>query len=189
MEKFTCHVGVELHAYVGLAVASALLNVYDCIIFQNIDCHRVRLDHGCSVVMKPFTEHVNFHLLRDPFWIMATLCYVLHKCWQSVFPDSGWMDQYWSDIWMLPCALPVILSLYSAFGLRKPGALPSVAEILSHGVLWGLMAEFLGPMLFAHSVGDPWDLVAYAVGGFFIFARWHYSEIKLFYYCAQDSTS
>ena len=107
-------------------------------------------------------------------------CYGLHRCWQTVFPDSGWMDRYWNDLWMLPCALPLILSLYSALGLREPATPPSGTEIFWHGVLWGLMAEFMGPLYFKHAVGDLWDLVAYAVGGIVLFYRWHHSESNLF---------
>lgn len=119
---------------------------------------------------------INLHLLKDPFWMVSIACYAFHKCWQLVSPGSGWMDHYWNDLWMLPCALPMILSLYVVLGLREPTACPTWAEILWHGVLWGLMAEFVGPLLFKHSVGDPWDLLAYAVGGVVFFCRWHFSE-------------
>ncbi len=130
--------------------------------------------------MKPNCAPTNLRLLRDPFWIIAITCYALHKCWQAVYPDSGWMDHYWNDLWMLPCALPLILSVYGLLGLRELAIRPSGAEILWHGVLWGLMAEFVGPLCFKHAVGDPWDLVAYAVGGFVLFYRWHRVELKRF---------
>ncbi|MBT5927893.1 MAG: hypothetical protein HOH33_14870 [Verrucomicrobia bacterium] len=87
--------------------------------------------------------------------------------------ESGWMDYYWNDVWMLPCAIPLVLSVYNALGLRQSMEIPSGFEILWHGILWGLIAEFVGPLLFVHAVGDPWDLAAYAVGGFLLYFRWH----------------
>ncbi len=114
---------------------------------------------------------------RDPMWMVAMACYASHRCWQWYFPGAGWMDSYWNDFLMLPCALPLILWLYGLLGLRDDSIKPLGIEILGHGILWGLMAEMVGPLVFDHSVGDPWDLVAYAAGGLVLYLRWN---LKLF---------
>ena len=121
--------------------------------------------------------HLNPKLLGDPFWHVSLACYALHRCWQGFHTGSGWFDHYWNDLWMLPCALPLVLFLYQILGLRLCGAVPSGSEIFWHGMLLSLMAEVAGPLLFEHAVGDPWDILAYAMGGGMLYCRWHIREL------------
>ena len=128
--------------------------------------------------MKTHSGPWNLILLKDPFWGISIACYIIHRFWQVLSPDSGWMDRHWNDLWMLPCALPLILSLYGALGMRAHALRVTGGEILWHGLLWGFMAEFIGPLLFDHAVSDLWDLLAYALGGFLMFFRWHCTELR-----------
>ncbi|MDC0267910.1 hypothetical protein OAK97_01240 [bacterium] len=112
----------------------------------------------------------------DPFWLVSLFFYTGHRLWQYISPASGWMSSYWNDIWMLPCALPPVLCLYERLGLRRVDLQLSLPEILWHGLLWGMMAEWLGPMFFQHVTGDPWDLLAYGVGGGMLYLRWNLLE-------------
>ena len=63
------------------------------------------------------------------------------------------------------CALPLVLWVYRFVGLRSFEGPATAGEILSHGLLWAFMAEGLAPELFPHSVRDPWDVLAYFLGG------------------------
>ena len=81
----------------------------------------------------------------------------------------SWVSAYWNDFWMMPCALPLVLWVYRFVGLRSFEGPATAGEILSHGLLWAFMAEGLAPELFPHSVRDPWDVLAYFLGGLLLF--------------------
>ncbi|XOV71453.1 MAG: hypothetical protein ACFHW5_22565 [Verrucomicrobiota bacterium] len=109
----------------------------------------------------------------DSFWLLSLACYAIHRIWQWASPAPGWMSSYWNDIWMLPCAVPLVIRIYETLNLREPNMHPSLSEIVWHGLLWSFMAEGLAPVWFPSSTADPLDLAAYALGGFMLWLRWH----------------
>ncbi len=109
----------------------------------------------------------------EPFWIFSLACYAVHRWWQWASPSPGWMSNHWNDIWMLPCAVPLVTRMYAALNLRASTAPPSLSEIVWLGLLWSVMAECLAPLWFTRSTGDPLDVLAYGLGGFMLWLRWH----------------
>lgn len=85
---------------------------------------------------------------------------------------GGFLRSHFNDLWMVPCVLPPLLWLYRRLGLRAHDAPPAVSEILFHLVFWSLFCEWLGPVLVPRSTGDPWDVLAYAVGALFAGLWW-----------------
>ena len=75
------------------------------------------------------------------------------------------MRNYFSDVLLIPAALPLMLWLQSHLGLRRDGAKPRWPEIILHVVVWSIAAEVIAPHFFSRATGDPWDVAAYAAGG------------------------
>ncbi|MGA1016345.1 MAG: hypothetical protein ACO3VS_14485, partial [Limisphaerales bacterium] len=94
-------------------------------------------------------------------WIFALMCYAGHLGFQAILPSSGWLRSYWSDFWMMPCALPPVLWLHGRLGIRPRGMRPTPSEIKGHLVLWSFLAEGVARLILDRSPRDPWDLLAY----------------------------
>ena len=78
---------------------------------------------------------------------------------------SAFLHNHFNDLLLIPCALPVLLLLQRGLGLREHDQPPTPSEIALYLVVWSLLFEAIGPHIFRHAVGDPWDVVAYVVGG------------------------
>lgn len=75
---------------------------------------------------------------------------------------------YADDVLCLPLALPLLLWLLRRLGLRADDRPPTIAEIALLWALWSWFCEVVAPnlpQLYAHAVGDPLDVAAYAAGG------------------------
>lgn len=80
---------------------------------------------------------------------------------------------YISDVLFIPAALPLMLWVYKWLGLRVDDASPRWGEILLHLIVWSVAAEVVAPGIFSRAIGDPWDVVAYAVGAGVAGWIWH----------------
>lgn len=78
---------------------------------------------------------------------------------------SEFLHSYFNDVLLIPCALPPLLALQRLLGLRRHDAPPTWGEIAGHLIVWSILFEAIGPYLFPHTTGDPWDVVCYTVGG------------------------
>ena len=56
-----------------------------------------------------------------------------------------------------------VVAARPVWGWREAGP-PTAGEIMAHLIGWSALLEWAGPMLRRASVGDPWDVVCYAVG-------------------------
>jgi ubiquinone/menaquinone biosynthesis C-methylase UbiE len=105
-----------------------------------------------------------FRYALDPVCLSACLLYALNR-W-LIGPACPWpfLHQYFDDLLLIPAALPIVLGLQRWAGLRDHDRPPTIAEALAHLVIWSLVAECVGPYLFPWTVGDPLDVVTYALG-------------------------
>ena len=114
-----------------------------------------------------------FRYAFDPLCLLACAAYGVNS-WVVPHAWKGWfLKDYFNDILFIPAALPLILWLQRRFGLRTIDARPEWSEIVFHLVVWSIAAEVIAPKLFAHAVGDPWDVVAYAGGALVAGLIWH----------------
>jgi len=74
------------------------------------------------------------------------------------------MNGTFNDLLLIPAALPPLLWLQRQLGLRSHDLAPSASEIFGHWLVWSLVCEGLGPLLFQRAVADWHDIIAYAVG-------------------------
>ncbi|MCC7126473.1 MAG: class I SAM-dependent methyltransferase [Acidobacteria bacterium] len=108
-----------------------------------------------------------YRFLADPLVWVACLAYALGR--------AGWVPSAWhghfTDVWLLPAALPPVLWLHERLGWRRPGP-PRTREVLAHLAGWSLLFEVIGPRFVSGVVGDPWDVAAYALGALVGLAWW-----------------
>lgn len=62
-------------------------------------------------------------------------------------------------------------------GLRMHDLPPEAAEVSLYCLVWSILFEALGPHLVKGTTGDPWDIVAYVVGGLLAWAWWNRASL------------
>jgi len=105
-----------------------------------------------------------YRYARDPVCVVACACYAANRWLLPAVLRGPFLRNYFSDVLLIPAALPLILWLQRRLGLRPTDAKPQWSEIVFHLVVWSVAAEVIAPHLFARAHGDPWDVAAYAGG-------------------------
>ena len=105
-----------------------------------------------------------FGYARDPVCVVACTCYAANRWLLPAALRGAFMRNYFSDVLLIPAALPLVLWLHRECGLRPADAKPQWSEIGLHLVAWSVAAELLAPHVFARATGDPLDVAAYTGG-------------------------
>ena len=109
--------------------------------------------------MKPF------RYWADGLFLLACSLYALNRWAVSPHWNSPFLRGHFNDLLLIPCALPVLLRLQRWLELRDHDRMPDSGEIALYVVVWSILFEAIGPHLMRHATGDPWDVLAYTVGG------------------------
>lgn len=124
--------------------------------------------------LRPVGAAMNrFGYLRDPLFALAVAGYVLNRFWLRYHFHSRFLSGYFDDVLLIPAALPVVLWLQRITTLREHDRNPTWGEMSLHLVIWSVICEWLGPRWLHHGFADPWDVLAYAVGGIGACLWWH----------------
>ena len=113
-----------------------------------------------------------FYYLRDPLFLAGCGVYVVNRWLVKPCVHTGFFHSYFNDIWLIPCALPLILWLHRKLGLRTHDRSPQFSEILPHLLFWSALFEWIGPQFVLHTTGDPLDVLAYVIGATFAGLWW-----------------
>jgi hypothetical protein len=106
-----------------------------------------------------------FAYLRDPLFLTACSAYAVNRFWMK-HALSGWfLHSYFNDALLIPAALPCVLWMQRWLGWRTHDRAPTWLEVLGHLAIWSLICEGVGPLWLKCGTADPWDVLAYAVGG------------------------
>lgn len=120
--------------------------------------------------MKPYSP------LRDALWVSSVALVVLNKWWiKPHFAGAFWHGSL-NDLLCLPVWMPVCVWMLARLRLRDASP-PKPLEIAVSLLFWSLVFEVWLPQtdVFGRfSPGDPMDVLAYAVGGFFGFVWWEF---------------
>ncbi len=95
---------------------------------------------------------------------MSCLAYAGNRWLLKPVSHSAFIQGSFNDLLLIPAALPLLLWVERKLGLRTHDRPPTVGEIGAHWLIWSITAEVVAPHLFAGSVGDIRDVIAYAVG-------------------------
>jgi hypothetical protein len=105
-----------------------------------------------------------FRYALDPLCLLACVAYLGGRLWlRPRFPNTFW-DYHFTDLLLIPAALPLLLWLQRRLGLRAHDARPSWSEIGVHLAVWSVAAELIAPLLFHSATGDWRDVLAYSAG-------------------------
>ena len=113
-----------------------------------------------------------FRYLLDPVCLTACALYVLNRWIIKPHSGPGFFHDWFSDVLLIPCALPPLLWMHRRLNLRAHDGAPTMTEVFGHVALWTLLFEGIGPYLMSHTTGDWMDAVAYVTGAMVAFAIW-----------------
>ena len=112
-----------------------------------------------------------FRYARDPLFLLSCLLYLLNRTLLKPHFQIPFLHNYFNDLLLIPCALPLVLLLQRKLRLREVDCPPTFFEISFHLVIWSLLFEGVAPHLI-HSTGDPYDPLAYWAGGIISWLIW-----------------
>ena len=104
-----------------------------------------------------------FRYALDPLCLVACAAYVIGRGLRPRFPDGFWPNQF-TDLLLIPAALPLLLWVQRRLGLRPHDGRPSWREIGLHLAVWTIAAELVAPLAFHSATGDWRDVLAYSAG-------------------------
>jgi hypothetical protein len=80
---------------------------------------------------------------------------------------GGWfVHDYLNDVICLPLFLPIILGIQRRLRIRRHDLPPTLFEVAHNWVVFSVLFELILPRLRCFdSIADPWDAVAYLIGG------------------------
>lgn len=116
---------------------------------------------------------MTFRYHGDPLCIAACFAYAVNRWLVPASWKGAFLSGYFSDVLLIPAALPLMLWLHRRLGLRRDDGAPTIGEVALHLAMWAMAAELIGPWLFSWTTGDPRDLLAYAAGAAIATGYWH----------------
>jgi hypothetical protein len=118
----------------------------------------------------------SFGYWGDGLFLTGCVAYGLNRWLIKPRTHLNFLHSYFNDLWLIPCALPLLLCLHVRLRLRTDGP-PTFAEIAGHLALWSVMFEWWGPRVWPRATGDPLDVVCYCVGGLVAWAWWNKAQL------------
>jgi len=117
-----------------------------------------------------------FRYIADPVCIVALILYAINRHILKPHHIGGWFTHgYLNDVLCLPLFVPMILYAQRLIGVRKHDGYPRAWEIFQHWAIFSIMFQVVIPRFPKTfiSAGDPWDILAYFIGG--TTAGWYWS--------------
>ena len=121
--------------------------------------------------------------IRDTLWLASVALFALNRWWIKPNFDGALWHSYLNDLLCLPVWMPFCVWVFAKFKLRDPMP-PRPLEIAVCLLFWSCVFERWLPQteVFGHfAEGDPFDVLAYAVGGFVGWLWWrtlHWKQDK-----------
>lgn len=115
--------------------------------------------------------------MGDRLFLLSCGLYALNRWIIKPHVHNAFMRFHFNDCLLIPCALPPLLWMQRRLNLRQHDDMPRVDEITLYVVFWSILFEVIGPHIFRHATGDPWDAVSYAAGGVLAGLWWHRHQL------------
>jgi hypothetical protein len=115
----------------------------------------------------------NFSGLHDPLFLGCCALYAINRFLIKPHLTGGFFHNWFNDLLLIPCALPILLAVHRALGLREHDGPPTTAEVFFHLAGWAILVEVIGSRLLHRGTGDPLDVIAYATGALVAMLWWH----------------
>jgi len=118
-----------------------------------------------------------FRFQHDGLFLLGCFAYALNRWALTPLTDSAFLHSHFNDLWLIPCALPLVLWIQHRLGLRSD-RVPTGPEIFGHLILWSLLFEWIGPKFMSHATGDLMDVFCYWIGGLMAWLWWHRNSLR-----------
>ena len=115
-----------------------------------------------------------FRYCADPIFLTGIAAYAANRLWLAPLwgASAPFLTQYFADVLLIPCALPLLLWLQRHTGLRTHDRAPTRGEILGALALWSVLFEGVFPRALGRGISDPIDVLAYAAGALVAACSW-----------------
>lgn len=115
-----------------------------------------------------------FKYIRDPLFIIGWLLYFVNRyIIKTHLPEKEiFFNGYFSDLLLIPCALPLLLFIYRLLEIRHSDSPPSLQEVIFHLNIWSVLFEGIGPIFLTTAISDIGDVIAYWIGGIATWMLW-----------------
>jgi hypothetical protein len=116
----------------------------------------------------------------DPVFVVSIICYSINKLLLISHRsfESSFMNNYFNDIFVVPCLLPILIYCIARMKLRNKYSGPLIIEIFLFVSVISLMCEIFGPYFLGKGVYDPIDIFAYLLGGMISWFIWRYGKVS-----------
>jgi hypothetical protein len=110
-----------------------------------------------------------FRYCLDPVFLTVFVLYLANRLiLKPLTTEHSFFHYYLNDLICIPFWLPPVLWVERKARIRVHDLPPTRFELLVHLIVWSISFEVIAPRLqgfFPRTVADPWDVVAYWVGG------------------------
>jgi hypothetical protein len=139
-----------------------------------------------------------FRYLADPVCVGSLVLFAINRFYWKPHHIGGWFTHgYLNDVLCLPLFLPIILRGQTVLRLRAHDGPPRMWEVLQHWIIFSVVFEVVLPRFpqTFDTIADPFDVVAYLVGGAIAYCCWHCRRVKIpsfgvrFRLCVPDSVT
>jgi len=120
-----------------------------------------------------------FHYLKDHLFLVTLALYILNR--YIVKPLTigkiNFFHCHFNNLICIPFCLPIVLFLTRAVRLRRHDEPPDVYELCFYLLMWSFFFEYIAPKFgryFNNTVGDPWDVLFYCLGGLIAGIYWNF---------------
>jgi hypothetical protein len=117
-----------------------------------------------------------FGFWRDRLFVVGCGAYALNRWLLKPHCRSAFLHSYFNDLWLIPCALPLLLFVHWRLGLRQDGP-PTLPETVGHLLIWSILFEWWGPHLMPRTTRDLLDVLCYWAGGLAAWIWWNRSGL------------
>ena len=113
-----------------------------------------------------------FRYLADPLFLASCGLYAFNRWVLKPHLHSVFLRNWFNDLLLVPCAMPVLFWLFRRLDLRQLDQPPSLVELTWILVVWSVFFELIGPMFVARATADWRDILMYWAGGLFAWCFW-----------------
>jgi hypothetical protein len=120
-----------------------------------------------------FVPVVRFRYCFDPLFVAACGCYTLNRWVLRPRLSSPFLRNWFNDLLLIPCALPLVLWIFRRCGMRDTDCPPGLRELLWILAVWSVLFEWIGPHWIPWTTADLWDVLMYWAGGLISWGIWN----------------
>ena len=114
-----------------------------------------------------------FRYCFDPLFLAGSAAYGLNRWILKPRLHSPFLRNWFNDLLLVPCAMPVVLWIFRRCRLRFNDHPPGALELAWILLVWSALFEWIGPKFVPRATADWRDVLMYWAGGIVAWALWN----------------